>query len=144
MNEFVLERAIAIARKEVFHILRDPYTLIISLVFPILMVLIYGFAIDFNLKDISLAVSDADKSQTSRRLMETFGSSHYFLLHNVGSPANTVQEVQGERSRATLIIPPRFESALLAGRGANAQILVDGADGSVVASVSSYLSGIQS
>lgn len=141
---FVWERASAIARKEVFHILRDPYTQIISLIFPIFMVLMYGFAIDFNLKSIGLAVSDADRTQSSRRLLDAFASSDYFLIHPAGSPSGAVQEVQGARAKATLIIPPRFQNDLYAGRGAQAQVLVDGSDGSVVSSVSGYLGGIQS
>jgi ABC-2 type transport system permease protein len=140
---FVWERALAIARKEVFHILRDPFTLILALIFPIFTVVMYGVSIDFNLKNIRLAVSDADQSQSSRRLYDVFGSSHYFLLHGAGSPANAVQEVQGERAKAALIIPPRFEKDLLAGRSADVQVLVDGADNSTVSSVGSYMGGIQ-
>jgi ABC-2 type transport system permease protein len=142
-NGFVLERAYAIARKEVFHILRDPFTLIQALIFPIFMVVVYGFSIDFNMKDIRLAVSDADQSETSRQMLDLFGSSQYFLLHGVGSPADASQDVQGERAKASLIIPPRFEKDLYAGRGAQAQILVDGADNSAVGSVVGYVGAIE-
>lgn len=143
MSDFVRERAYAIARKEVFHILRDPFTLILSLIFPLAMVLLYGFSIDFNLKNISLAVSNADQSQSSRELIDVFGSSHYFLTHDVGSPLDASQDVQGERAKATLIIPPRFEKDLYAGRSAQVQILVDGADNSTVSAVGGYISRIQ-
>ncbi len=140
---FVFERAWAICRKEVYHILRDPFTLILALVFPIFMVLMYGAAMDFNLKNISLAVSDADQTQSSRDLFQTFGSSRYFLLHNAGSPAQTVADVQGERAKAALIIPPRFEKDLFAGRQASAQVLVDGADNSAVSSILGYTAIIE-
>jgi ABC-2 type transport system permease protein len=133
----------AVARKEVYHIWRDPFTMILALIFPLFMVMIYGYAIDFNMKDIRLAVSDSDKSQSSRGLQEDFGSSHYFRLFPAGSPVNAVAAVQGERARATLIIPPRFEKDLNAGRPAAVQILLDGADSSTVASASTYISTIQ-
>lgn len=143
MSNFVWERAYAIAHKEVFHILRDPFTLILSLIFPIVMVLLYGFSIDFNLKNISLAVSNADQSQSSRQLMDIFGSSKYFLIHTVNSPLDATQDVQGERAKATLIIPPRFEKDLFAGRSSEVQILVDGADNSTVGAVGGYIARIQ-
>jgi ABC-2 type transport system permease protein len=88
-------------------------------------------------------VSDSDQSQTSRELLELFGSSHYFLLHGAGSPVDASQDVQGERAKASLIIPPHFEKDLFAGRSAQAQVLVDGADNSTVASVSGYVGSIQ-
>lgn len=141
---FNLNRARAMARKEVYHILRDPYTLVLALVFPLFVVVVYGLSIDFNLKNISLSVSDQDQTQTSRELMDTFSSSHYFLLRNAGSPADAVADVQGERAKATLIIPPRFEKDVFAGRQAQAQVLVDGADNSAVGSISSYTAKIQS
>jgi ABC-2 type transport system permease protein len=142
-NSFVWSRAIAIAKKEVFHILRDPFTLALALVMPIFMVVIYGIAIDFNVKNIHLAVSDSDQSQSSRRLIETFGSSHYFIPFSAGSPVNTLADIEAENARASLIIPPRFEKDLLAGRSARVQILVDGADNSAVGSITGYVGAIQ-
>jgi ABC-2 type transport system permease protein len=140
---FKLERARAIARKEVYHILRDPFTLILALVFPIFMVVMYGLAMDFNLKNIALSVADADETQTSRELLDTFSSSHYFLLRSAGSPADAVADVQGERGKATLIIPPDFEKNLFAGRQAQAQVLIDGADNSAVGSILAYTAKIE-
>jgi ABC-2 type transport system permease protein len=143
MNDFVWSRAFAIAKKEVFHIVRDPFTLILAIIFPIFTILVYGFSIDFNLRDIKLAVSDADKTQTSRTLINTFGSSQYFIPKGAVDPADSMKEVQGERAKATLIIPPRFEKDVHAGRTANVQILVDGADSGAVASVNGYVGAIE-
>lgn len=142
-TRFVWARAGAVARKEIFHILRDPFTLALALVLPVFMVLIYGVAIDFNVRNIALAVSDSDQTQDSRRLVETFGSSRYFLIHYTPSPADAVQDISAERARACLIIPPRFEKDILAGRGAEVQLLLDGADNSTVGPVASYLGAIQ-
>ena len=52
--EFSLKRALSIAKKEKFHILRDPFTLAMATVLPVLLVLIFGLAIEFNVKDIGL------------------------------------------------------------------------------------------
>ena len=142
-EKFVWKRAQAIAKKEIYHITRDPFTLILALIFPIFTILVYGYSIDFNMKEIHIAVSDSDKSQASRQLITTFGSSQYFIPTGVGSPLNSMQEVQGERAKATLIIPPQFEKDLHAGRGAHVQILVDGADSIAVGSVNAYVNAIQ-
>jgi ABC-2 type transport system permease protein len=142
-SRFVWSRAAAIAKKEVFHILRDPFTLALALGMPVFMVVIYGVAIDFNVKNIQLAVSDSDQTQVSRRLIDTFGSSHYFVTSFAGSPIDAQRRVEDESARASLVIPPGFENDLFAGRTAEAQILVDGADNSTVGPVSGYVGAIQ-
>ncbi len=142
-TNFIWSRAIAISRKEVFHILRDPFTMAAALVLPVFMVIIFGVAIEFNVKNIKLAVSDSDMTQSSRRLLDTFGSSQYFLLHRVASPESAAIDVSAERARAALIIPPYFEKDLFAGRTARAQLLVDGSDNSTVGPVLGYVGSIQ-
>jgi ABC-2 type transport system permease protein len=143
MKNFVWRRALAVARKEVYHILRDPTTLGAALVLPVFMVVMFGVAIEFNVKNVALAVSDSDRTQSSRRFLDTFASSDYFLIRRVASPHDAVTDVSAERARAALIIPPRFEKDLFAGRGAEAQILVDGSDNSTVGPVLGYVSSIQ-
>jgi ABC-2 type transport system permease protein len=143
MKSFVWRRAAAVAKKEFYHIFRDPFTLALALGLPLFMVLIFGFAIEFNVKKIALAVSDSDRTESSRRLLDTFGSSRYFLLEKVISPGDAVREVSEERARATLIIPPHFETDLFEGRGADIQLLVDGSDNSTVGPVIGYVSSIQ-
>ena len=143
MKTFVWRRAIAIARKEVYHIMRDPFTLGAALGLPVFMVLMFGVAIEFNVKEVPLAVSDSDHTQSSRQLLETFGSSLYFQPHRSYSPAEAVSDITTERARAALIIPPHFEMDLLAGRGATAQLLVDGSDNSTVGPVLGYVGRIQ-
>ena len=78
------------------------------------MVIMFGVAIEFNVKNVALAVSDSDQTQSSRRLLDTFASSDYFLIHRVPSPHDAVTDVSAERARAALIIPPRFEKDLFA------------------------------
>ncbi len=143
MSSFVWRRALAVARKEVYHILRDPTTLAAALVLPVFMVVMFGVAIEFNVKNVALAVNDSDQTQSSRRLIDTFGSSDYFLIHRVLSPHDAITEVSAERARAALIIPPRFEQDLFAGRNAEVQVLVDGSDNSTVGPVLGYVGSIQ-
>ena len=77
---FNFTRALAIAKKEKYHILRDPFTLTVATILPVVLVLIFGLAIEFNVKDINLTVHDSDKSYSSRKLTEVFLSSQYFKI----------------------------------------------------------------
>jgi len=140
---FAWPRAAAVARKEWFHIRRDPFTMTLALVMPLVMVVIYGVAIDFNVKNVRLSVSDSDQTQASRRLIDTFSSSGYFRVRRDFSPNQTVEDVVAERARAALIIPPQFEKDIWSGRTTRAQILLDGADNSTVVPVSQYVGAIQ-
>lgn len=142
-NSFSLNRAKAIAKKEVFHIFRDPYTLAIALFMPIFMVMIYGFAINFQVQDVRLAVSDFDKSQDSRGLIETFGASNYFIPITANDPKEVLDLIESEKTRAGLIIPPQFSKNLGNGRNAKVQIFLDGADNSSVGPIASYMGGVQ-
>lgn len=92
MKKFTPKRAFAIAEKEVFHIFRDPFTLIAALGLPIFMVLIFGVSIEFNVKNIPLSVSDAKPSQSSRRVLDVFGSSGYFIIQKTHPPTKPLTD----------------------------------------------------
>ncbi len=143
MSGFVWRRAAAIAKKEVFHILRDPFTMAVALILPVFMIVMYGVSMKFDVKDVAMAVCDFDKTQDSRRLIETFGSSDYFLIHYAASPAQALSSLSSENDRAVMIIPPFFQKDLLAGRGADVQILIDGTNNSTVGPIAGYVGDIQ-
>jgi ABC-2 type transport system permease protein len=141
---FEWKRAWAMAEKETFHILRDRFTLTLALGMPIFMVVVYGLAIDFNVKNIHLAVSDSDRTQLSRRLVDSYASSKYFIVDPKVSALDALAAVESEATRAALIIPPGFEKDHLAGRTTTAQVLLDGADNSTVGPVAGYVGTVQS
>lgn len=143
MKSFSFRRAIAVAKKEVFHILRDPFTLGSALGLPVFMVVVFGVAIEFNVKNIGLSVSDTDVSSSSRRLLDTFTSSNYFTVQNARSPAEAIEQLTSEQARAALVIPLSFESDLKAGRTTKVQMLLDGSDSSTVQPVLGYIGAIQ-
>ena len=86
---FNFHRAYSIARKEVMHILRDPFTLALALGLPVMLVTFFGYAIDFEVKDIKLAVSDRDNGPAARRFKEIFSASGYFQPVGTG-PAGPI------------------------------------------------------
>jgi ABC-2 type transport system permease protein len=143
VRRFVWRRARTIARKEVFHISRDPITVAFALVLPVVLILLFGVAMEFNPKDIPLSVNDLDKTQDSRLLVAQYGSSAYFQPHGGYSADRAVKDVFSEKAKAALLIPPKFQSDMLNGRGAHVQVLLDGADNSTVGAILSYIGKIQ-
>ncbi|WII70935.1 ABC transporter permease [Bdellovibrio sp. 22V] len=134
---------IAIAKKEVFHIVRDPFTLALALGMPVIMVLFFGFAIEFNMERIKLAVYMGDKTQNSWELERSFSSSGYFISKPVWSPAHAIQSLDEGEAHAALIIPPTFSRDLRPFAENSVQILIDGSDNSSAGSIVGYLGGIQ-
>lgn len=139
-----MKRALTIARKETFHILRDPFTLAMAIGLPVALVLIFGLAIDFNVNNIDITVHDGDKSSSSRLLGDVFSRSGYFHLRSSGGLiSNTIRDLDAERSKGALIIEPGFERDLRGGKAAQAQFILDGADNSTAGTILSYLNGVQ-
>ena len=80
MRNESIERIISIAQKEKFHILRDPYALAIAIVVPLFIVLVFGFVIDFDVKDIPIAYQDQSQSTQSRDFLQKLDNSGYFKI----------------------------------------------------------------
>ncbi|QLY27395.1 ABC transporter permease [Bdellovibrio sp. KM01] len=133
----------AVTRKEIFQIVRDPFTLAVAIFMPIVMVLFFGFAIEFNMDKIPLAIFDGSKTAESRILIDSFISSKYFVPRYVFSPAHAIEALDGGRAKTALIIKPEFARDLTPTRQSSVQILIDGADNSSAASVIGYLGGVQ-
>jgi ABC-2 type transport system permease protein len=143
MNAFNPHRAYSIARKEVMHILRDPFTLALALGLPVLLVTFFGYAIDFEVKNVTLAVSDRDGGQAARRLKDIFSSSGYFRLVEPASGESQLGMLDSGRAAAALFIEPDFSRKLKGGTPVTAQFVLDGSDNSKGAAVMGYLPGIQ-
>ncbi len=139
---FIIGRAVSIAGKEVRHILRDPFTLALALGLPVILVTFFGFAIDFNVSGISMAVYDSDKSRLSRQFAEIFSDSGYFKVLRPLEGSSVLRELNSERASAALVIKPRFADKLAGGKSAEAQFILDGADNSRAGAVLGYLPGI--
>ena len=78
-----LRRTRAIARKEFLHILRDPRSLIMALALPLLMILLFGYALTLDVDRIPTLVYDMDNSPESRELISHFDGSRYFRVNGV-------------------------------------------------------------
>ena len=121
-------RVMAIAWKEVLHIQRDPRTLVLALVMPVVMLLLFGYGVSFDIDHVPLAVSDQDRTEASRRLALAFTENGEF--DPVGGARADEADILFRRHRATaiLVIPQGFSMDLERGGPARAQLLLDAAD----------------
>jgi ABC-2 type transport system permease protein len=119
-------------RKEFLHLRRDPGTVIFALLIPVIQLIIFGFALNMNVRQIPTLIYDQAPSQRSRELIERFRAADTFaIVAYVGSDAELYGEIRKGRAQAALKIPYDYADRVLEGRGATVQLLVDGSDSTV-------------
>jgi ABC-2 type transport system permease protein len=133
-----MSKALAVARKELRQIARDRRTLMVLLFIPLLFLLLFGYALNWDVRHIPLAVSDQDHTTQSRDIVSAFVQSTYFDL--VGGV--TTQQIDGviDRSdaRAVLVIPRDTGRRIENGLRAPVQLIIDGDDATTATTVLSY------
>jgi ABC-2 type transport system permease protein len=140
----------AVARKEFLHILRDPRSLVLALALPLIMLVLFGYALTLDVDRIPLAVFDLSRGPDSRELISRFEASRYFEVVDVVTDyAALERSVDAGRSLAALVIPRDFGRTLRRGTETRVQFIVDGSDsntasiglGYATAILSAYSSG---
>lgn len=124
-------RLISIIRKEFIQIIRDPRTLVLIVVMPIMQLFLLGYAATTDIKNVSLAVWDQSRSTQSRALLDAFRAANYFSIdYTVGSNEEYRQLIESGKIRGALIIPPDYDIRLLEG-SAQVSLVLDGSDATV-------------
>lgn len=137
-----MRRAAAVAVKEVLQTARDPLTLGMLLGLPTALLLLFGYALSFDVRNARLAVQDRDMSAESRRLISTFeNTGHFRLVATPLSEGDTEGLLLRAEARALLVIPERFGTDLAAGREARVQFLLDGSDSNTATTLLAYARG---
>ena len=122
-------RVWAVARKEFIHVIRDPRSLGMGIAIPMLLLLLFGYALTLDVDNVPLVVWDQSESPASRQLVSGFLGSRYFLLRSyVHNYPEVEQAVDSRRALMALIIPRDFSGRIESGRLAPVQIIVDGSD----------------
>jgi len=117
-----------VMRKEILHIRRDPATRFIFTI-PLLELLLFGYAIEMDVKNISTVVFDLDQQKESRELIKEFESTRYFrVTGRVYSDQELERAIVSGRAKVGIKIPPDYSQQLLNGRQARVQVLIDGSD----------------
>lgn len=138
-----MKRLLAIARKEFFHIIRDVRSLALAVAMPLMMVFLYGYAIDMEMKNLRVGVLDYDGSASSRNFIERMTAGGFIV--NAGK-LTTRDEVdlgfRRDRFRAVVVIPAGYQESLQRNESTPLQILVDGADGTTASAVGNYINSV--
>ncbi|MGZ4887441.1 MAG: ABC transporter permease [Candidatus Aminicenantales bacterium] len=130
-------------KKEFRQIRRDTRSLIFMIFIPGFMLLMFGYALNFDVKHIPLAVLDQDGSRASRDLVDKFRTTEYFdLKAELGKPAEIDPLMAREKIRAALVIPVTFSDDLLAGRSPSVQVIVDGSNAMSGTTAAGYVGAI--
>ena len=138
-----MRKALAVYRKELRQILRDRRTLLILVFIPALFLLLYGYALNFDIRHIALAVQDRDGTPQSRALVSAFVNSGYFdRVADVYSPAELDRLLDLNTARAALVIPEGFSRDLLNGRMPQVQFLINGDNANTATTVMGYAGNI--
>jgi ABC-2 type transport system permease protein len=133
-------RISSLALKEFRHILRDPRSLWIIFMLPNIMMFLFGYAIDLDLKNVRLGVCDLSRTPQSRELIEAIDASSYFsIVARFDNPAHAEGLFARRVARAGLIIPEDFARRLERERRAGVGIVVDGSDANSASIVQNYL-----
>jgi ABC-2 type transport system permease protein len=129
----------AVAKKELRQASRDPLSLVLLVGVPTMMLVLYGFALNFDVRHVRLAVIDLDKTAASRDLIAAFVNSTYFdFVADLPADADLTRLTQAREARAVLTIPQGFSRTLAGGRTAPVQLILDGADASAARTVLEY------
>ncbi len=130
----------AVARKEGIHISRDWRSLVMGIAIPILLLILFGYALTLDVDAVPLVVWDQSGTETSRRFIGHFDGSSYFSLRRyVQTYAEVEQAIDEGSALAALIVPTDFGPDLAAGRVARVQAILDGSDSNTATIVLGYV-----
>lgn len=138
-----MRKALAVYRKELRQIARDRRTLLILVFVPAFFLLLYGYALNWDIRHIALAVQDRDGTPESRALVSAFVNSSYFdRVADVYAPEAIDRLLDTNEVRAILVIPEGFGRDLLTERSPQVQVLINGDNANTATTVMGYAASI--
>lgn len=139
----MIKRILAMVRKEFIQMRRDRLTLGMMLMLPIMQLMLFGFAINTDIKHVPIAVLDYSNSEESRRLLESFTNSQYFVLtERVSHPSEIAELINQAKVKVGIVIDPDYALDLKRKRPARVQVLVDASDPQVAGSTMANAQGV--
>lgn len=139
-----LQRISALIYKEWIHIFRDWRSLVMALCAPLLLVILFGYALVLDVESVPLIVWDQSETPDSRELISRFQASRYFAVSPIQAASyHDIQDALDRRTAlAALIIPGHFERKLQAGRTEDVQLLIDGSDANTATIAMGYVEAL--
>ncbi len=116
-------------RKETWHILRDRRTFVLVTISPVLLLLVFGYSMSVEIRNVAVAILDYDQSALARRYRDGLASTGDIVIRYwPENYAELERLLQARQAKAAVVIPAGFERDLLAGRVATLQVIIDGTD----------------
>jgi len=138
-----IRRILAIGRKETLQVVRDPRSLIIALLLPLMQMFMLGYGIKLDVTNIPLCVLDQEGNQQSQDLLKRFAASRYFDLRKAATTiAEVTHHIDAGDCRLAVIVPSGFSRTLVDEGHATIQLLVDGTDSNTATIAASYTSAV--
>jgi len=138
-----LKRIFAITKKEFIHIRRDRRSLILSFLIPIFLLILFGYALSLDIREIPVTVMDYDNSEYSRELIGDLTQSGYFVINDYTYDYETLEKNIASRNSAVgIVIPPNFSKNINSGKNAQLQTILDGSSSNKASIASGYIKNI--
>jgi ABC-2 type transport system permease protein len=138
-----LRRILAVLRKEVIQIWRDPFSLLVIFAMPLVQLLIYGYGVNLDVKHIPLCVYDRDATQFSQDLLKHFQATDYFRIVRVAANyRDVIQRIDQGACTMAVVIPSQFSEQLHSQGTAHVQALLDASDSNTANISMGYALGI--
>ncbi|AFN74180.1 ABC-type transport system permease component [Melioribacter roseus P3M-2] len=136
----MFNRIKAIAIKETRQLLRDVRMMGVIFLFPVFLLVVFGYAINFDVKHIQLAALDKDNSSESREFINSLLSTDYFdLVTHLKSDAEIKEYLDRKKAQCIAVIPPDFSKRINRNESAEIQFLIDGVDGNTATIIMNYV-----
>jgi ABC-2 type transport system permease protein len=124
-----LRRVRAIARKEIIQILRDPRSLMVVLLMPLMQMALLGYGVNLDIKHVPICVFDREGSQQSQALLKAFQASQYFMIvETERSYADVSHAIDAGRCKMAIVVPHDFSQTLASANAASVQAILDATD----------------
>ena len=132
-------RMIAVARTEFIHVLRDWRSLFLAIAIPMVLILLFGYALTLDLKKVPTVIWDRSRTPESRELLSLFAGSPYFSIRaSYDGYGDLQRDLDAGKAMIALVIPGDFADRLHAGRTVTIQVIVDGSDANTSRLAASY------
>jgi len=138
-----IRRLSAVARKEFIHVVRDWRSLFLAFAIPIILILIYGYALTLDLRNVPTAIWDQSRSSVSRELLSLFNGSAYFSIVGYSNSYREIQqELDSGRAMIAIVIPSDFAQSVKGGRDVAIQVVADGSDANTSRLATGYATSV--
>ena len=136
-------RSYAIFRKELRQVSRDPGTLALIIFMPILLLILYGYGVSTEIRDIPMVVLDLNGTAQSREFIRQFTGSGFFFVEDYALGLNEIdRQMDSGRAKIAIIIPPDFDKLLASGQQADVLVAIDGSEPNTANAAIAYVNTI--